>query len=178
MRTYKIRIYYLFALQHWNHTHPLQTSYWRSSLSVCKWTCAEMWRRESRPACSVRTPCSPPPECSEEDEEAHFQVDPEERAWMFSTSCGWINFIYKIYLVKTHHFEPLHQCAEIRIFLVVLNQSRLNAFPGTLDVHARTVHLCQIHSLQVPQTPEQHLRCIFNEAQTFKATQQSIKKSC
>lgn len=64
--------------------------------------------------------------------------------------------------VRTHHFKPLHQSAEIRILLVVLNQRWLNAFPRTLDVHTRTIHLCQIHSLQVPQTPEQHLRCIYS----------------
>ena len=58
---------------------------------------------------------------------------------------------------ETHHFKPLNQGTKIGIFPVVLDEGRLNPFTGTFNVHARPVHLGQIHSLQVPQAPEQHL---------------------
>lgn len=63
--------------------------------------------------------------------------------------------------VKTHHFKPLNQSAEVGIFLVVLNERWLNAFPCTLDVHAGTVNLSQVHPLQVPQAPEENLHKYF-----------------
>lgn len=57
----------------------------------------------------------------------------------------------------THHFKPLDESAEVGILLVIVDQGRLHPLPCTLDVYPWPVHLGQIHPLQVPQAPKQHL---------------------
>lgn len=57
-----------------------------------------------------------------------------------------------------YHFKPLDKGAEVGVFLVVGNEGRLHSLSGTFDVHARPIHLGQVHPLQVPQAPEQNLR--------------------
>lgn len=56
-----------------------------------------------------------------------------------------------------YHFKPLDKGAEIRVFLVVGDESRLHSLPGAFNVHTGPIHLGQIHPLQVPQAPEQNL---------------------
>lgn len=58
---------------------------------------------------------------------------------------------------RTHHFKPLDEGVEVGVLLIIMDQGRLHPLPCTLDVHSRPVHLGQVHPLQVPQAPEQHL---------------------
>lgn len=46
---------------------------------------------------------------------------------------------------------------EVWVSLVAFNLLRLQLSSCTLDLHLRVLHLKEVHSLQVPQTPEQHL---------------------
>ena len=50
----------------------------------------------------------------------------------------------------THHLKPFDQSAEVGVFLVVLDQGRLNTSTCTLYIHTRPIHLSQVNPLQVP----------------------------
>lgn len=56
-----------------------------------------------------------------------------------------------------HHFKPFDQGAEIRVFLVVLDETGLDPPASTFYVHARSIHLGQVNALQISQSPEQDL---------------------
>lgn len=81
----------------------------------------------------------------------------KKRGWepQFGFQKGWISA--EDPRGNTHHFEPLDQSAEIGVFLVVLDEGGLHPLPSALDVHPGPVHLRQVHSLQVPEPPEQDL---------------------
>lgn len=57
----------------------------------------------------------------------------------------------------THHFKPFDEGVKVGVLLVIMDQRGLHSLPCTLNVHSWPVHLGKVHSLQVPQTPEQHL---------------------
>lgn len=56
--------------------------------------------------------------------------------------------------VETHHFKPFDQRAKIGIFVVVRNESWLYPLSSTFYVHAWSVNLGKVYSLEVPQAPE------------------------
>lgn len=47
----------------------------------------------------------------------------------------------------TYNFKPLDKGAEVGVFLVVGDESRLHSLAGTFDVHTGPVHLSEIHPL-------------------------------
>lgn len=51
---------------------------------------------------------------------------------------------------RTHHLKPFNQCAEVGVFLIVLDEGRLHTSTSTLYIHTRPIHLSQINPLQVP----------------------------
>lgn len=50
----------------------------------------------------------------------------------------------------TYHLKPFNQCAEVGVFLVVLDEGRLHTSSSTLYIHTRSIHLSQVDPLQVP----------------------------
>jgi len=57
----------------------------------------------------------------------------------------------------THHIEILDWDTEVWVFLAVENGRRLENVTRTLDVDTGLVHRSQLYTLEVPNTPEQHL---------------------
>lgn len=136
--------------------HLLWPSCWSSCLAWCRWSASGWWRHASPPGCSDRTPGSPPLGCSVEDGAVRSLEGPL-RHQMFHWLRANLGLKKKKAFRKpdyptnscTHHLKPFNQGAEVWVFLVVLDENRLHAFPCALDVDAWPIHLSQIYSLQV-----------------------------
>lgn len=61
-------------------------------------------------------------------------------------------------LKEPHHVKVFNDFAEVGVLSIVLNLLRLNHLPRTLHPNLRFLHLEQVHTLQVSQTPVQHLQ--------------------
>lgn len=58
---------------------------------------------------------------------------------------------------NTDHIKELDRGAKVWIFLVVLDDGGSQNMASTLNVNPRLIHRGQLHSLQVPNPPEQNL---------------------
>lgn len=67
---------------------------------------------------------------------------------------------------------------EVWVSLVALNLLRLKLSSCTLDLHLRVLHLKEVHSLQVPQTPKQHLNAHKQRHRSRPISQKSTLYIC
>ena len=58
---------------------------------------------------------------------------------------------------NSYHVYGVHQNREVGVFLEALDHRGTQTPPCTFYKHLRPVHSQQLHPLQLPQTPEQHL---------------------
>ena len=58
---------------------------------------------------------------------------------------------------ETDHVNIADQLFEVGVSLVALDLFRLQLSSCTLHLHQGALHFKQLHPLQLPQTPEQHL---------------------
>lgn len=61
-------------------------------------------------------------------------------------------------VLKTDHINVSDHLLEVWVCLVALNLLRLQLSSSTLHLHQGALHLEQMHTLQLPQAPEQHLK--------------------